>query len=318
MTAIFAVFLRYRRLLLRGAAALALLILAAIIVHGATRPPHIVQLDPITKVVEVPVEKITTKTVTQYVKVEDRAAAKQLLADNEKLKATVQQLTVSLAEATSRGQGETVITIPSTTPETPPQIIEVPVEVKFKDWRLNFQSVGTSGTYTLSQKFSILNTVGRNENNVPVNVVRLFEIGEHGERLPIPTVETTTISVQPDQMRFYLKPTLQAGLGVLPEWLTINTPTTTGGTTKYPVSGVVAIPWWKRGTTRAVETTRYAYLTPAMTINGEQVVLGLLPISANIGTVKHVPFTDLWVSPFIGISSKNSTKKFGIVFTTTF
>lgn len=318
MTAIFAVFLRYRRLLLRVIAILVLIFLAVAILHGATRPPRTIQLDPITKVIEVPVEKITTKTVTQYVKVEDRAVAKQLLADNEKLKTTVQQLTVSLAEATSKGQGETIITIPSTTPETPPQIIEVPVEVKFKDWRLNFQSVGTSGTYTLSQKFSILNTVGRNENNVPVNVVRLFEIGEHGERLPIPTVETTTISVQPDQMRFYLKPTLQAGIGILPEWITVVTPMTTGGTTKYPVSGVIAVPWWKRGTTRAVETTRYAYLTPAMTINGEQVVLGLLPISANLGTLKHVPFTDLWVSPFVGISSKNSTKKFGLVFTTTF
>lgn len=318
MTAIFALLFRYRKPLFRLAAIVALIFLAVAIVRGATKPPRTIQLDPITKVIEVPVEKITTKTVTQYVRVEDLAAAKQLLAENEKLHATVQQLTVSLAEATSKGQGDTVVTIPGATPEAPPQIIEVPVSVKFKDWRLDFQSVGSSGTYTLSQKFSILNTVARDENNIPVNVVRLFEIGEHGERLPISTIETTTISVQPDQMRFYLKPTLQAGLAILPSWITVTTPTTTGGETQYPVSAVLGVPWWKRGTTRAVETTRYAYLTPVVTINDTEVVVGVLPISANLGTLKHVPFTDLWVSPFAGVSSKNSTKKFGIVFTTTF
>jgi hypothetical protein len=318
MTAIFAVFFRYRNPLLRAGAVLALIFLSVVIVRSATHPPKIIQLDPITKVIEVPVEKITTKTVTQYVKVEDRAAATQLLRDNEKLKATVQQLTISLADATSKGHGETVITVPSSTPDAPPQIIEVPVSVKFKDWRLDFQSVGSSGTYTLSQKFAILNTTGRNDNNEPVNVVRLFEIGEGGERIPIPTIETTTISVRPDQMRFYVKPTLQAGMAILPEWVTFHTPTTTGGTTEYPLSVALAVPWWKRGTTRAVETTRYAYLTPTVTLNGKETVIGILPISVNLGTVKHVPFTDLWVSPFAGISSKNSTKKFGIVFTTTF
>lgn len=316
MSVIFAFLFRYQRALLRLGAILALSGLALIIVRGATRPPRIVHVDPITTVIEVPVERITTKTVTQYVRVEDRAAAAQLLADNEALNATVQQLTLSLAEATSTGRGTTTITLPSSDVAT---LLDTgPVSVTFKDWRLDFRSVDSVGTYTLSQKFSILNTTGRDANNTPVNIVRLFEIGEDGERIPIPTVETTIISTRPDQMRFYVKPTLQAGIAVLPEWVSSSDSTTTRGTTTYPASGVLALPWFKRGTTRAVETTRYAYLTPAVTLNGKQVMIGLLPISANVGTVKHSPFTDLWISPFIGISSQQSTKKFGVIFTTTF
>lgn len=310
--------LRYRKIILRTASVCALLLLSIYIIRGATTPPRIIQLDPITKVIEVPVEKITTKTVTKYVKIEDRAAAARLLADNNKLQSKVEQLTMSLAESKSRGQGETVITVPSSTTDGIPIVVQTPINIKFKDWRLNFQSTGSTGSYVLSQKFSILNTVGRTKHNDPVNIVRLFEIGKNGERIPIPTVETTTVSVMPDQMGFYIRPTMQTGVAVLPEWQSRSTNTTSGGTTKYPVFAVIGVPWWKRGTIQTPEHTRYAYLTPVVSVNGEQIVAGVLPVSANLGTLQHSPVTDLWASPFFGISSKNATKKFGIIFTTTF
>ena len=57
----------HRALLLRIAVLLACIVIIGLIWHGSTRPPKIIQLDPITKVIEVPVDKITEKTVTKYV-----------------------------------------------------------------------------------------------------------------------------------------------------------------------------------------------------------------------------------------------------------
>jgi len=295
----------------------AVCVVLGVIIYGAKKPPRISQLDPITTVIEVPVEKLTTKTVTEYVRVEDRTAVDRLMRDNAALKSTVQQLTVSLAEATSHGAGTVVVTTPDPTTNEP-TIIKVPMTLQFKDWRLEFQSDGVTAHYTLSQKFSILNTVGRTDTNTPVNIVRLFEIGANGERLPIPTVETTIISAQPTRDRFYMKPTLQAGVGILPRWDSTATPTTTGGRTRYDTSLAVAVPWWKRGRTTAVEDTRYAYLTPVVTINDTELTGGLAPISVNLGTLRYSPVTDLWFSPYAGLSSRHGKKKFAVVFTTTF
>lgn len=304
----------------RVASAVLILGLLSYIVVAAKTPPRVVQLDPITTVIEVPVEKLTTKTVTKYVRTQDRAAVEQLLADNDELKASVEQLTLSLAAAVSEGRGTATVTTPTdpADPTSPPTPVTIPLSVDFKDWRLQFHSDGTQGTYTLSQKFSIVNSMGRNDKNDPVNIVRLFEIGEHGERIPVPTTETTTISILPDQPKFYVRPSLQAGVAVLPEWSSITTGTTTGGTTTYPVSAVIAVPWWKRGTTRSVETTRYAYFTPTITFTNQQFSIGLLPVSVNIATLRYVPFTDIWAAPYLGISSQRAAKKFGLVFTTTF
>lgn len=292
---------------LRIVAAVVLIALLAFIYYGSTKPPRITQLDPITKVVEVPVDKITTKVVKEYVRVEDRAAVNSLLQENKKLHSTVNQLTTSLAKTTSTGQGTTTISFPSdsTQPIVFPTVIERPVSVSFKDWRLNFQSDGARGQYTLTQRYSIVNTVGRTENNVPVNLVRLFEIGEHDERIPIPVVETTTIATQPDQPHFYVKPQLQGGVALFPD-----NPTTYAFT--------VALPWLQRGTIRAAEYTRYAYLTPAVTFTSAEQTVGVAPLSVNIGTFKYMPFRDVWVAPYGGMNITTSTKRFALVFTTTF
>ncbi len=311
-------FIKSHLLMFRTALWAILLALCVGIVYGASKPPHVIQLDPITKVIELPVEKLTTKTVTEYVRVEDRAAVNRMLKDNDKLKSAVEQLTLSLAEATSRGSGPVIVTTPTNT--TPPTIVEVPQALTFKDWRLDFQSDGKTANYVLSQKFSLLNTVGRDKNNTPINIVRLFEIGEGGERLSIPVTETTTVAVMPEQSHFYRKLRLQGGMGVLPAWENTTTQiTTTTGVTKYNVAFAFAISWLHRGTTTAAEHTRYTYLTPSLTFTEQEYTIGVTPITFNLGTVKRSPVTDIWIGPYLGLSLRqNSTKKFGIIFVTTF
>lgn len=315
MLTVFYAFIKYRIGIIRAILVLVIVGLLATIIHLSNKPARVIQLDPITKVIEVPVEKLTTKIVKQYVRVEDKPAVEKLMKDNAAIGSTVQQLTVSLADTISYGAG-TITILPPT--DTTPTIIEVPKALQFKDWRLDFQSDGTTANYTLTQKFSIINTVGRDTNNTPVNIVRLFEIGENGERVAIPTVETTTISTQPTRSHFYVKPTIQGGMGILPRWETTTTPNTTRGRTHYDTGFVIATPWWKRGTTTAVENTRYAFLTPMATFNDTEFTSGLSPVSVNLGTLRHSPVTDIWFSPYVGLSSKQGTKKFAVVFTTTF
>lgn len=78
------------------------------------------------------------------------------------------------------------------------------------------------------------------------------------------------------------------------------------------------MPWLQRGTIRAVEYTRYAYFAPAVAGNNTEQAIGVLPISFNLGTVNHLPITDVWVSPFVGVRTSDNMKKFAVVFTTTF
>ena len=142
---------------------------------------------------------------------------------------------VALAEAQSTSGGPATTT--AITPE--PTIVKVPVDVSFTDWRLKFQSNGSTATYTLSQKFAIINTVGRNDQNVPVNLIRLYEIGANGERVAIPTTESTTITTAPPPPHFYVKPTIQAGLGVIVQ----PAPTATTRATEF----IASMPWLKHG-----------------------------------------------------------------------
>lgn len=308
MTQIVSFLVNHRIAVVRTAVTALIVVLVGIVIHKSNLPPKVIQLDPITKIVEVPVEKLTTKTVTQYVPVQDRAAVAQLMQDNDRLNVQVQQLSASLATATSQGAGPVTVVTPE------PTTVRVPITVSFKDWRLAFDSDGKTATYTLNQKFAVLNTMGRNADNTPVTVVRLFEVGANGERIPIPISETTLVTTLPDQAHFYVKPKLQAGIAVLPQMQT----TTLGRTIHYDTAGVMALPWLYHGTTTSVETTRYAYLTPVVTLNETEKTGGIAPFSVNLGTIKHVPFTDIWVSPYLGISSLQQKKKFGIVFSSTF
>lgn len=252
--------------------------------------------------IKVPVPVLTPTVVKEYVKVEDRTQVNQLLAENKSLKVTVEALSVTHAEAVSTGTGVATIE-----PIGVPDHIDPPLppfHLLYKDWRLQFESNDSHVSYTLSQKFSIVNTVGKNKNGVETHLVRLFEIGPDSARNLIPTVETTTVVADITAAHWYAKPTIQAGIGLVQAGV-------------QQVSGIVAIPVVKRGHSRATEDTRWAVLTPAIAISATERTVGLLPVSYNLGTLPRQPFTNLWVSPFVGKTATSATR-LGFVVTATF
>lgn len=246
--------------------------------------------------IEVPVPMITEKVVTKYIKVEDQAAATALLKENDALKVKVDQLSVSLAKTQSTGQGtSTTAVTPATT--TAPQ----EVRVAFKDWRLDFLSVNNAVTYTLSQQYSIVNTVGRNRENVPTNLVRLYEIGPGNTRTLIPTVETTTVVTSQNLPRFYTKLTVQGGVGYADGQRVL-----------------LLTPWLKRGRSTATEDTRWAFVTPIISLAKDEQAVGVAPVSFNLGSLPRQPLTNLWVSPFVGTSTGIGITQKGVALSVTF
>lgn len=246
--------------------------------------------------VKVPVPYVTEKVVTKYIKVEDQATVKALLEENKKLKVKVDDLTVAVAYWQTKGQGELTTTVTPATDTTP-----AVTTVKFKDWRLDFTAVNNKVDYTLSQKFSIVSTIGRNKDNVPTNLIRLYEVGPKNERLEIPVTETTTIAATRNLPHIYTKLTVQGGVGY--------------------INGqrvVIATPWLKRGRTTATEDTAWAFLTPMVSLSSGQQSIGVAPLSFNLGSLPRQPLTNLWVSPFIGTSNGLGMNQKGVVLSVTF
>ncbi len=283
--------------------------------------------------IQVPVGPLTTEDVTDYLDSLYANPANDLLAENEELKVLVEELSMSLATATSEGRGEAVITPIETPPdELPfePSDIPAPVwppafwppleapppfpsRVEFNDFRLNFLAEGREAEYTLSQEFLILNTTGRDENNVPTNLIRLFEIGPGETRTPIPVTETTTVAAVGTPPHWYVKIGLQGGMGPVMG--------TTGSGSS--LTAFIGIPWLKRGTNRSTENTRWALATPVVQIPQSRsygASFGVLPVSVNLGTVmsdKH-PLTNIWVSPYIGTTTGTTINRVGGILSVTF
>jgi len=261
---------------------------------------------------QVPVPVVTEKVVKEYVRVEDRTAVAALLEENRKLKVQVQQLSTSIAEYQSAGTGTAVITLPTTTLDTstPPP----PVHTEFKDWRLSFTLNGTNANYTLTQKFAIINTVGKNKKNVPTQLIRLYEVGPNETRTLIPTVETTTVAATENLPHTYVHMTIQAGAGAL--FAASSAPTTAQRTT----AGIGVVSWLKRGRSIATEETRWSYAAPAIAFTNTDVSVGVSPIAFNIGSLPKQPLTNIWMTPFIGTTTTDYRKitRIGIFATATF
>lgn len=264
--------------------------------------PPVVQPAPGVITIQVPHPVLTERVVTKYVPVEDRSQVIALLNENADLKISVEQLSVSLAKSTSQGQG--LLNVPATRADAP----DLPA-FTFRDWRLAFTGQGTSASYTLTQQFSVVNSVGTNHHGVPTQLIRVYEIGPNQERWPVPVTETVTVAATPATEGWYVKPTMQAGFSFL-------VPVANPGTALRQAGGVIAVPWLKYGTTRSVEDTRWAFLTPSLTASGNTSTVGLLPVSFNLGSLPRQPFSDIWVSPFIGGSP--ATLRAGITLTVTF
>jgi len=325
-----------------GAIAVLGVVFAAGRLSGPDEATSVLTIDhpaPNVTTIQVPVEELTPGAVEEYVAPANAQYVDTLLAENKNLEVLVTELSMSLAIATSQGGGPAVVTPSEMLPQepvagyipigtfaslvVPPWIsLEAPVEapgplltppvqsrVAFTDFRLNFQSEGTDARYTLSQKFLILNTIGRNEKNVPTNLIRLFEIGPGETRTPIPVTETTTIAAAATPPHWYIKFGVQGGVGRI-----------AGPSGASSLTVFVGTPWLKRGNNRSTENTRWAIATPVVAHNNAETSFGVLPVSLNLGTImrgKH-PLTNLWISPYIGTTSGTSINRIGGLFSVTF
>ena len=317
-----------------GAIAVSGLVFAAGRLSGIDKATSVLGIDypaPNVTTIQVPVGQLTTEVVDDYIESVYTNPANDLLAENEGLDVSVEELSVSLATATSEGRGDVVVT-PIETPPSESLLGYIPIDtfgpiwpaagarlepppplqarVSFKDFRLNFLAEGTEAEYTLSQKFLILNTTGRNENNVPTNLIRLFEIGPGETRTPIPVTETTTIAATASPAHWYVKIGVQGGMG--------HVMGTSGG--ESSLTAFIAMPWLKRGTNRSTERTRWAVATPVVAHDYTETSFGVLPVSLNLGTImsdKH-PLTNIWISPYIGTTTGTSVNRVGGLITVTF
>ena len=317
-----------------GAIAVSGLVFAAGRLSGIDEATSVFSIDypaPNVATIQVPVGQLTTEVVDGYLDPVYGNPANDLLAENEGLKVLVEELSVSLAAVTSEGRGDVVIT-PIETPPSESLLGYIPIDtlgpiwpaagglleappplqsrVSFNDFRLNFVAEGTEAEYTLSQKFLILNTTGRNENNVPTNLIRLFEIGPGETRTPIPVSETTTIAATASPAHWYVKIGVQGGMG--------HVMGTSGG--ESSLTAFIGMPWLKRGTNRSTERTRWALATPVVAHDYTETSFGVLPVSLNLGTImsdKH-PLTNIWISPYVGTTTGTSVNRVGGLITVTF
>lgn len=242
-----------------------------------------------TKEVTVNVPILTEKVVTKVLSdPKQQELVNRVLSENRDLSTKVTQLTSTVAVNHSDGGG--VVTVEPADPHTPTNLAG-----SFKDYQLEANFSQTVFSYKLNQTFNIVTSNGKDDNGRPLSIVRLFQETPKG---PV-QVPSTTIAIQgnPNAIRFRVSPRIQAGLA-------IDQDKTKGG--------LVVLQWLKRGSSTAAEDTSMAFLSPGVTIN-DKVTLTILPVSFNLGTIKHNPLTNLWLSPTYGLNHK-----FGIAVSATF
>jgi hypothetical protein len=135
----------------------------------------------------------------------------------------------------------------------------------------------------------------------PTLSVNLFEVKPGGERVALPDVKTTLVIAEPAAPRWHLGAAVQAGVGAA-------TPDNLRGLTPIGVAGVA---WLRYGRGHA-EDSKVAVLTPVWVFGSGISEPGLLPFSANLGIIPHMPLKDTWVSPVL------TRHRVGVVLTATF
>jgi hypothetical protein len=276
-------------------------------------PPRVVIVDkpgPIqerTVYVDKPV--LTEKTIVKYLPAPSQAEVEKILAENKALKNQVIALNntlATLATITMAGKENPTKVEPVPDPKNPAQMVN---QVTFKDWRLDFKSVGNDTTYKLTQRFSANAVVTKDVDGKLGASVSLFEVGPKEERTPITNTKVTSIVADPGlgAKHWFFSPSIQAGFAY-----------TYDLTTKKSLpGGVIGLKWLTRGYTKAAEDGIYSILTPVAFISST-VEPGVLPVMVNLGRIPHQPFKDLWVGPLVGFTTKGGMSRYGVVFTGTF
>lgn len=168
----------------------------------------------------------------------------------------------------------------------------------FKDFQLNavYSGDGTGFRYDLSQAFTIVTTTGKGKDGHPLSLVKLFQTTPSGQAEI--SSKTTEVFADPSAPGWHVNPRIHGGVGI-------------NDAGHY--GGVVAFQWLTFGSTKAAEDSRFAILSPAVGITKASKDLGLLPISFNLGRIKHNPLSNTWFSPTIDLN-----KRVGVAITATF
>lgn len=294
-------------------AAVLLALLSFIAYKHFTHVPAIVttQVTPTVTATTVDAPVLTEKSVDRIISdPKDKAAIAALLKENAKLKRDVTQLTQSVATVVSHGGTGTDASAGTLTVDAPVGAPQSPPVTHFKDFRLDFRSDGTTASYDLTQKFEIFTSTARAKDGGLASLVKLYEIGAKGELLPVPGVVTTGIFADQTSPHWFTHLNVQAGVVLAQD---------TGSRT---TGGMVGLQWLKRGRTKAPEDLKWAALTPVISIgqntgSNSNAEFGLLPLSLNLGSIPHQPFTNLWVSPYVGTKGL-SISRLGLSISATF
>lgn len=279
---------------------LALAVWIGIAIHRHYTPHYTdvqTRTDTKTVYVDKPVvsEKIVTKVITDP---KDRETIQKLLAQNAALQGQIIQLTNTNASLQQHGgteTGGTVTTVPTTTPG-------VEAAHEYKDWQLDAKYQGTAFSYDLNQQFQIVTTTGKDRDGKRSELVNLFQVGPNNERIPVPA-QTTAIIADNPSMHWFVRLNVQGGVNVSPG----------------EPGGIVGVQWLKKGSSHAAEDQRWAAVTPVFFVSQNIREFSILPFSFNFGNVKHQPFTNVWISPYVGIDwAGRGPSRFGIAISSTF
>jgi hypothetical protein len=270
--------------------------------------------DPITTIVREPGQKyvetvyvdkpvLVTQDVLKYVT--DKKEVEKLLKELAFLENKVMNLTESIKTLESQGAGKIVYQ------DVPGPAGKTVREANFKDWRLTFTAKDDAANYTLSQKFEILATAGRDVNGRPTATTRLFEIGPNDERNIATAVSQVVVvgNATDGKQHWKFGLNLVAGVGYTRD---------TTLKTQSP-AGLVGMRWMTRGATKAAEDGVWAAASPVVIIDQKGTTeFGILPVSYNAGQVMPF-FKDMWVSPVIGFKTTPfGVSRFGLGISATF
>lgn len=277
-------------------------LVAVLAVRGCKGPTvTVTQPLPNTTVVTTTEPTVTIKTVEKVVTDPAQVALiKALLAENSALKVKVTSLTNTVATLNTSGgkgiDGGNIVQVEPDPKREPNQVQGTPSQAfKFTDYQLAaaYNSDGSAFTYTLSQEFLVQTTSGYRKDGTKLGLVELYRKGPKQTLVPIAS-KTTEIFADERAPHWIVSPSIEGGLGLSTEGK----------------EAVVGVQWLKRGKSPAAEDSSLALLTPAWSTKQG---LTLLPVSVNIGSIKHVPFKDIWLSPTVGLN-----KSLGGAITATF
>jgi len=268
------------------------------------------------------VEHIVNPTDLQRQLLEAQAREAQLWEELKTLRSSLDAMTKAVATLRSSGTGKFVpVPGPAGPAGEPGQpgapgepgkfgaaVTPLPTRYAFTDWRLSF--VGDTATqqasYTLAQRFEITHITGRQRDGTPTSLMRMVEIGPAETRTPVPMLAKTVV-IDETRNHWFWAPTIQAGYAM--SWPMSTSTLRPSGTRAH--GALVSVQLWRRGLTKAAEDCSLAIASPVVFLSQDVKAIGLAPIGVNLGRLKHQPFKDIWVSPFVVFDPRVSLFRVG-------